>query len=149
MTRFTCASICCAEARTLVRGGRHPSSASVGSQGFHKQGKRLTSRAKAHSHAKRTDAIAEDFVGLFERYILGSSPGHAGTGLIDRAATDSLDDAAAVLAALREIAPKAILVAFDRSLAKVTAERLHALDGATDPVATPGFDADESGKPSG
>ncbi len=84
-----------------------------------------------------TDAIAEDFVGLFERYILGSSPGHAATELIDGAATDSLDDAAAVLAALREIAPRAILVAFDRSLAKVTAERLHALDGGTGFVSRP------------
>ncbi len=84
-----------------------------------------------------TDAIAEDFVGLFERYILGSSPGHAGTALIGGAATDSLDDAAAVLAALREVAPKAILVAFDGSLAKVTAGRLHALDGGTGVVSGP------------
>lgn len=84
-----------------------------------------------------TDAIAEDFVELFERYILGSSPAHAGTGLIAGAATDSLDDAAAVLAALRKIAPKAILVAFDRSLAKVTAGRLHALDGGTGVVSGP------------
>ena len=65
---------------------------------------------------------------------VGSTPTDVGS--IDGLPTASLDGAAEMVAALREIAPKAILVEFDRSLAKVTTERLHALDGAAS-IVTP------------